>query len=153
MTRKDEPVSAVVDTNLFISGLIKRPSIPHQLVEAFRQGAFTLILTEQLLKEYRRVLPRPKFREKYGLTVEEVGAFLFLVETNAHMVEPLRRLPVKVRDEQDERVLGAALGGKAEYLITGDDDLLVLRDDPQIGNLKIVTAREFLDTLKGGSSD
>ncbi|MDO8691738.1 MAG: putative toxin-antitoxin system toxin component, PIN family, partial [Dehalococcoidia bacterium] len=96
MTKRDEPVSAVVDTKLFISGLIKRPSIPHQVVEAVRQGAFTLVLSAQLLTEYRQVLPRPKFREKYGLTVEEVGAFLFLVETNAHMVEPLRRLPVKV---------------------------------------------------------
>jgi predicted nucleic acid-binding protein len=56
-------------------------------------------------------------------------------------------LPIDVRDEKDERVLEAALGGRADYLVTGDNDLLVLAGDPRLGALRIVTARAFLELL------
>jgi predicted nucleic acid-binding protein len=55
-----------------------------------------------------------------------------------------------VRDPNDEKVLAAALGNRAGYLVTGDEDLLALRDDPRIKGLRIVTAREFLETLQVG---
>lgn len=152
MKKKSEPVSAVVDTNLFVSGLISKVAAPYELVQAFRAGAFTLVVSEPLRAEYRRVLPRPKFTQKYGLTQEEIADFLLLVDTNADLVNPLRRLPVTVRDKKDERVLAAALGGKADYLVSGDDDLLCLREDPRIAPLKIVTAREFLEVLSEGDT-
>lgn len=148
MRKKKSLVSAVIDTNLFVSGLINKQGTPSQLIDALRQGAFTLVLSESLHTEYNQVLPRPKFTRKYGITEEEIADFLFLVETNALRVTPSHNLPVKVRDKKDERVLAAALGGKADYLVTGDDDLLVLRDDPRLGELKIVTGAEFSDILK-----
>jgi predicted nucleic acid-binding protein len=70
-----------------------------------------------------------------------------LLDALAVPVTPRRRLPVHIRDPKDERVLAAALGGRADYLVTGDDDLLVLNGDPRIRTLKIVTVREFLDLL------
>ncbi|MCL4459326.1 MAG: putative toxin-antitoxin system toxin component, PIN family [Chloroflexi bacterium] len=147
MRKKSGLVSAVVDTNLFVSGLIIELGTPYELVEASRRGAFTLVVSESLYMEYRRVLLRPKFAEKYGITLEEVTDFLFLIDTSARRVTPSRRLPITVRDKKDEGILAAALGGKADYLVTGDEDLLVLRDDPRLGRLKIVTARDFLDIL------
>ena len=56
-------------------------------------------------------------------------------------------LPVQVRDPKDEHVLAAALSGKADYLVTGDEDLLHLDGDPKLGNLQIITAREFVNLL------
>ncbi|HEX5501645.1 MAG TPA: hypothetical protein VFW96_03425 [Thermomicrobiales bacterium] len=44
-------------------------------------------------------------------------------------------------------VLAAALGGSADYRVTGDDDLLALAGDPRLGALRIVTVRAFLDLL------
>ena len=53
-------------------------------------------------------------------------------------------LPIPVRDPKDEKILAAAIGGRAAFLVTGDKDLLVLRGHPDLGVLRIVTAVEFL---------
>jgi predicted nucleic acid-binding protein len=54
---------------------------------------------------------------------------------------------VIVRDPKDQMLLDAALGGKAEYIVTGDRDLRDLAAHSQLGALQIVTARQFLDVL------
>jgi hypothetical protein len=59
MTKQNTPVRAVVDTNLIVSGLLKKPGVPYQIVEALRHGHFTLVLSPLLLTEYRQVLQRP----------------------------------------------------------------------------------------------
>jgi len=70
-----------------------------------------------------------------------------LIETLAIQAPEKRQLPVEVRDPKDEMILASALGGKADYLVTGDDDILVLQDDARLGKLQIVTARAFLNLL------
>jgi predicted nucleic acid-binding protein len=52
-----------------------------------------------------------------------------------------------VRDSKDEPILASGLGGRADYLVTGDKDQLVLAGDPGLGTLKIVTVTEFLAVL------
>jgi putative PIN family toxin of toxin-antitoxin system len=140
--------SAVVDTNLFISGLISKVGLPYQLTETFRQGSFTLLISPQLRAELEEVLRRDKFRIRYRVSDAEREQFLSLLHTQAVPVTPRRRLPIAVRDPKDERVLAAALGGRADYLITGDEGLLVLNGDPRIGSLRIVTVRQFLELLE-----
>lgn len=146
-TRSGEPVRAVVDTYLFVSGLISQRGLAARLVEALTEGRSTLLFSPSARDEYRRVLPRPKFAQAYGITPAEVTAFLFLIESNAVLVEPATVVPVAVRDPKDEPFVAAALGGNADYLVTGDDDLLVLHADPQLGGLKVVTVGEFLAAL------
>jgi len=151
--KKKVPPKAVVDTNLLVSGLLLKRGLPYELVEAWRRGSFILLVSDALREEYEQVLPRPKFALKYGLTAEEVRAFLALISMVGLRATAQRRLPVKVRHQKDEKVLALALGGKAEYLVTGDQDLLVLRDDPHLKRLKIVTAREFLEMLAEESAE
>ena len=55
--------------------------------------------------------------------------------------------PVSSRDPKDDPLLAVALSGHADYLITGDDDLLVLDGEPALGTLRIVTVRDFLQLL------
>jgi predicted nucleic acid-binding protein len=62
-------------------------------------------------------------------------------------VVPAPTLPVAVRDPKDEPILAAALGGKADYLISGDDDVLVLSGDPGVQPLRIITPRASLGVL------
>ena len=61
---------------------------------------------------------------------------------------PVCTLPVHVRDPKDAKILALALGGNADYLVTGDDDLLVLNGDPRLGKLQIVTVHTFLTVLQ-----
>ena len=52
-----------------------------------------------------------------------------------------------MRDPKDEPILAAALGGGADYLVTGDADLLIYRGDSRLGSLQIVTVHQFLAVL------
>jgi uncharacterized protein len=97
--------------------------------------------------EVETVLRRPKIQQRYQVSEEEMTILLHLLDAAGSRLTPRRRLPVHVRDGKDDYILAAALGGMADYLVTGDDDLLALRDEPRLRALKAVTAREFLEAL------
>ncbi len=140
-----KPLRVVVDTNLFISGLIIKSGHPHDLLSHWRKQSFVLLTSEQQRDELIDVLTRPKIVENYPLSKKEIAAILFLIDTTSIRVEPKGKLPVEVRDPKDEKILAVALSGNAGYLVTGDKDLLVLNGASKLGNLKILTVREFLD--------
>ncbi len=139
--------SAVVDTNLIVSGLVFERGAPRRLVRAGFDQTFSMLISQSVRAEYERVLTRPWFATKYGLSPDDVDAFLKLLDTSASMVTPLTELPVPVRDPKDEPILAAALGGQANYLVTGDKDLLVLAGDPRLGTLRIVKVADFLAAI------
>jgi uncharacterized protein len=136
----------VLDTNLLVSGLIVPHGLPHRLIAEWRQGTFRLLVTDAILAEYAAVLGRPRFAEKYGLTPAVVAALLRRMRVQGERILPMEMVPVAVRDVKDIHLLVAALGGNADYLVTGDDDLLILNGDPALGSLRIVTVRTYFDT-------
>jgi uncharacterized protein len=137
----------VLDTNLLVSGFISHTGPPHALIQRWYDRAFVIVVSPQLQSEYEEVLSRPRLITHHGLSQEQVEAFLIALSRDGVMVEPSSVVPIEVRDKKDERVLAAAIGGNADYLVTGDQDLLTLAGDPRLGDLKIVTARSFLDLL------
>jgi putative PIN family toxin of toxin-antitoxin system len=149
MSSASEPRRAVVDINLFVSGLISKLGQPNRLVTHFRQDSFTLVISNQLRSELEEVLSREKFVVKYRITAEERAEFLLLIDTKAIFVNPQRRLPVVIRDPKDSIVLATGIGGRADYIVTGDEDLLVLNGNSRIGAISILTVRQFLDILEG----
>jgi uncharacterized protein len=139
-----------VDTNLFVSATIRRGS-PFQLLLAWRNGLFLLVLSESLVREIGTVLRRPFFAERYGVTEAQIRRLERRYERAAHIVpdEALRDLPagVEVRDYKDRHVLQAALSGRADYLVTGDDDLLSLSDHQSLRSLRIVRVGQLLSAI------
>lgn len=148
MERARSLLRAVVDTSIFVSGSITKVGIPHAVLLAWRAGGFTLLLSQPQRAEIDDVVHRPAIADKYGLTPGELADLLFILDATAIPVVPRRRLPLAVRDPKDEHLLAAALGGRADYLVTGDDDLLVLDGDARLGPLRIITPRAFLDLLQ-----
>ena len=122
---------------------------PRRILHAWYERAFALLVSPTLVTEYTRVLARPRLHTRYGLDPTEAAVFLDLIGARAVVVAPRAPLPLTVRDPKDDMVLAAALGGPADYLVTGDDDLLALAGDPRLGALSIVTPRAFLDALGG----
>ncbi len=114
----------VLDTNVLVSGLAYTGSVPGRIVTVWRAGGLDVVLSRYILEETRRVLPR---MTKMGLSLEEirdlVDSFMFL----ADIVEP-DGWDESLRDPADQKVLGTLLASKADYLITGDKDLLVLAE-------------------------
>jgi putative PIN family toxin of toxin-antitoxin system len=145
------PPRVVVDTNLFVSGLIVKRGLPYQLLNSWRQGSFTLLISEEQREEIAVVLDRPAIAQRYGIAVEERAALLWLIDAIAVRVSSSHPLPLTVRDAKDEMILASALGGRADYLVTGDEDLLVLSGSAEIGSLGILRAREFVELLETSS--
>ncbi|MDR3723572.1 MAG: putative toxin-antitoxin system toxin component, PIN family [Terracidiphilus sp.] len=125
----------VLDTNVLVSGLAYPASKPGLILQAWRQGNIGIVLSRYILDEMVRVLPRLK---RIRMTASEIrdlaDSFLFLSE----VVEPAELSDPALRDRADLPVLGTLVAAEADYLITGDKDLLVLA-----GRYPIVTPAEF----------
>ena len=125
----------IVDTNCWISFLIgKRLS---RLVDLLSDERVQLVICGELLEEIREVTFRPKFSKYFPKKeVESLIEFMQLIGEN---FEP--RLQVKLcRDEADDYLLSLAIEAHAHYLVTGDQDLLVLQ---KVKSCRIIDATTF----------
>jgi len=116
----------VLDTNVLVSGLAYPGSIPGQIVAAWRQGAIDVVISRYILDEVARVLPRLNHRLHWSKA--DFTDLLEILAIQADLVEPMPLPPAAVRDAADVPVLGTFLAAEADYLITGDHDLLALGD-------------------------
>jgi putative PIN family toxin of toxin-antitoxin system len=146
MIRNKRNLSVVVDTNVFVSGLIVEKGLPHQLIKLLEEDLFILIISQKMRDELEEVLYRVKFSA--FLSKDKLYKFFRMIDIISTVVSPRAIIPVEVRDPKDQKVLATALGGKADYLVTGDKDLIVLKDTDKLGGLKIVGVKEFLKLLE-----
>lgn len=113
-----------------------------------RRQDFRLVMAPRQRSEIEGVLTRPKFVQTYHVARRYLDELLYVIDTDAEIVDADTRPPVSVRDPKDEAILVAAIAGHADYLVTGDADLLVLADEPALLPLRIVTIRQMLDVLE-----
>jgi putative PIN family toxin of toxin-antitoxin system len=78
------------------------------------------------LDELQRVLPR--LNHRLGWSNQEISEFVDSLSFLADLVEPVQTVDPNLRDAADRPVLGTLLAAQANYLVTGDKDLLVLAD-------------------------
>jgi putative PIN family toxin of toxin-antitoxin system len=115
----------VLDTNVLVSGLAYPGSIPGRVVSIWRQGGLDVVLSRYILDETARVLPRlSRIHLSSGEIRDLVDSLMFI----ADIVEPDEERNVSLRDPADQQVLGTFRASGADYLITGDNDLLALSD-------------------------
>lgn len=125
----------VLDTNVVVSGLAYPGSVPGRIVEAWRQGGLDVALSHYILDELVRVLPRlPRIRMTPAEIRDLADSLMFL----ADIVEPDAAQDERLRDPADQPVLMTLIAAKAQYLVTGDKDLLALSD-----RYSIITPAEF----------
>ena len=132
---------AVIDTNVIVSGLLRSTGPPAATVTAGEGNVFLWITSPPLLAEVERVLRRPHIRRV--VRDERIAKFLRDIQELATIVDPNDRLDVS-RDADDNRVLEAAIAGNANYIVTGDRDLLELRS---YSGIRIVTPADFVKLL------
>ncbi len=115
----------VLDTNVLVSGLAYPDSIPDRIVGAWRTGGVDVELSHYILDEFVRVLPRlPRIVMTPAEIRDLADSFMFL----ADIVEPADTVDAQLRDAADMPVLQTLVAAGANYLITGDKDLLALAD-------------------------
>jgi putative PIN family toxin of toxin-antitoxin system len=135
---------AVLDTNVFVSGLINPRGFPAAILKALRAGRFTLLSSPPVNEEIIEVLNRPRIRDRYGLG-DRIFDISFILWEVAELVIDLPEIKV-CSDPDDDKFLATAAGGRADYLVTGDvGHLLSLRE---YKGVTIISPREFISRLK-----
>lgn len=134
---------AVVDASVLIRSLIRPQGSAGPVLSLLRDNAYTLVYSEPLLEELIDVLTRPRIRERQRISEEDVKTLLQLILMRGEAVVPQRAISV-CRDPEDNKVLEAAIAGKAEAIVSSDQDLLVLG---QFEGIPIVDAAAFLTML------
>ena len=121
----------IIDTNIWISFLIGRRF--RLLKKLIVEKKVEIILSEQILTEIRTVTSRPTFIQYFGsIEVDKLINFLKYVGKMVDIKTEIK----KCRDPKDDFLLSLAIDSQADFLITGDKDLL---DIKKIANTKIVT--------------
>lgn len=129
---------AVVDANVFVSGLMLLASTPGRIIHGWRQGQFGLVMSEPMLTEIGAVLLYPKIRKRLAWDEKAVSRYLMLLRFESQMVDVAGVSASVPRDPADDCVLATLIASDADYLITGDADLLTLAD-----RYPIVSPAEF----------
>jgi len=128
-------MKVVIDTNIWISYLLG--SLLQGMDEKILSKEIKVVVSEEMLKQLSEVASRPKFKNIF--TAKRIKELFSLLDSYAIVVSPSQKVNV-CRDGKDNFLLEVALEGEADYLVTGDEDLLVL--DP-FHNTKIVKPKDF----------
>ena len=115
----------VLDTNVLVAATVIAGGQEARILRAWRAGAFDLVVSPAILEEIGRVLTEARLRRRRWMTDDEVAALLESLAQESILVSG--RVLVQVsRDPADDKFLAAAVEGRADYVVTGDRDLLDL---------------------------
>ncbi|MBD2319875.1 putative toxin-antitoxin system toxin component, PIN family [Phormidium tenue] len=130
----------VIDTNILISGLMSVNSLPQQVFDYATSQAI-LLMSDEVQSEIENVISRPKL-QKY-ITLERRTKFLSELSQQVERVTINQQIRA-CRDPKDDKFLELAVCGEANYIITGDADLLDLHP---FQNISIIKAASFLTAI------
>ena len=132
---------AVLDTNILISYILGSETIA-KVMALFRQGQCEPVVCSWIEHEFLDTSRRPRIAKR--VSSEFTEDFIKQWHSYARFVEPRGRVTV-CRDPTDNAILECGIEAKADYIVTGDDDLLSMGSYEWI---KIVTPMEFLHTIQ-----
>jgi len=130
----------ILDTNLWISFLISKKFT--EIDNLIENKKIVLIFSNELLEEFIDVVKRPKFKKYFSK--KDVEKILQYFDQFGELVKVKSNINI-CRDEKDNFLLNLSIDSNANYLITGDKDLLILE---KIENTKILTFSEFIKANK-----
>ena len=131
-------LKVVLDTNVLVSALLFKGELS-KLLSLLKRRKCILLFSEETLNEIIRVLHYPKF----ALTEKEIDYLLQSeILSYAKIVETVLKFNKEAcRDREDQKFLELAVSAKADYIISGDKDLLDLK---KINKIRILSPNEFL---------
>ena len=145
MEKEKLPPRLVIDTNVFVSGLISGAGSPARILRAVRDKRAVHVVSDPIVEEYLRVLDYPRIRKFNNITeafIADIAAYLVYQTERVELQSRIRMSP----DPDDDVFLTTAVDGRATLLVSGDKtDLLALRT---IESIPIVSAREAVLRLE-----
>jgi putative PIN family toxin of toxin-antitoxin system len=137
---------AVLDTTALVSAMLTRKpgAACHELIRLAKDGAFELFMSSDILEETAETLRYPCLRKRYDYSDTDIIGFcqdLVLVGT---IIDDAPVVPV-VRDPDDDKIVACAVAAGADYLVSRDKDLLILKEHEGIS---IISPEAFLRILR-----
>ncbi len=143
-------MKVVIDTNVFISSTMSTKGAPAQVFDKWLSGAFELIVSDDIMTEYRTVLRYGHVRKRHGLTPPEmeklINDFLRDFLRGVTLITPTETVHSVIDDPDDNKFLECAQAGGAEFVISGDKHLLNLKE---YEGIQILSPSAFLLLLSG----
>src|SRR5437588_10569904 len=138
-------IRATLDTNVLVAGIITSPqTVNGQVIQAWRENKYSLVLSEAILTELSRTFSQPYFSAR--LTAAQIEAILNLIRSEATVVPLLIPVAGVATHPEDDLILATALSGKAHYLVTRDEKLQA--KVKQYKGVVIVSPPVFLQRLR-----
>ena len=126
----------VFDSNIFISALAIPGSQAEKAILRILSGHDTLLISQKILDETLSTLAN-----KFSRDIEALSRVAVNLTEMSEMITPRKKLKV-LKDDPDNRVLECALEGDADFVVTGDKEMLRQK---HYGGVRIITLREYLD--------
>jgi len=137
---KNKPLKLIIDTNLWVSFVISRKL--NLLDPLLFAGNARLLFSTELITEIQETITKPRLKKYFGTNALE--EMLSAFESFIDLIE-VESIVTICRDSKDNFLLALARDGKADYLLTGDNDLLDLK---KFGKTKIITITNFIEATK-----
>ena len=128
----------VFDTNVYISAFVIPNSKAEKAFLKVVEGRDTLLISKYIINEILSVLSAKFSRDREALSHLAVH-----LSEIAHMVKPVGPRLSLLKDEPDNRILECALSGNADAIVTGDKEMLALRE---FKGIRIISLREYLES-------
>ncbi len=132
-----------LDTNVLVSAVATRGLCADVLREVL--VSHQLVISAPLIQELKNAL-----REKLGLPHELISEFVEILKQDTTLSTPAALPGIEIEDKDDLIILSSALSGEADLFITGDKELLELKN---LGDMEIVSPRAFWEILKAQPPD
>ncbi len=137
-------VRVVLDTNIFVSGLLSAMGPPARILQAVLQRRLIPIMSPATFAELDSVMHRTKLQPAFARAGVNLTNFLATVRAEAEFVDP-RSTNTPLRDERDRPFLDLmATTPPPQYFVTGDKDF----EAPRYSGVPVISAAEFADVLK-----
>jgi putative PIN family toxin of toxin-antitoxin system len=140
-------IRATLDTNVLAPGIItSSQTVNGQVIQAWRENKYSLILSEAILTELSRTLSQPYFSAR--LTAAQIEGTLNLLRSEATIVPLLVTVAGVATHHEDDLILATALSGRAHFLVTRDEKLQ--KKVQEYKGIAIVSPPVFLHRLREG---
>lgn len=134
-------IRVVIDTNVFIRYLLKpNPVIRYLIEEVWLNDEIVVVSAPELISELAEVLDRDYIQAL--ITSAESQLLLSVIRLKADTLPSLGKIPTYTRDPKDDKFVACAIAGQVDYLITLDQDILVLQT---LAGVRMVTPYQFIE--------
>jgi hypothetical protein len=145
----NRPTRIVIDTNVWLRYLIKPSAAIRELIETWwLNGQVQIVVASDLLSELEEVLARPSMQR--FVQAAEGQTLLETIRLLADVLPALGAIPGFTRDRKDDMFIACALAGQARFVVTADEDLLVVGE---VEAVRMITPHHFVAWLRQGAAN